>query len=148
MPKSKKPDQWVKDRIVPAEALSAERGAGPTRMEPDDGFKASVVMMILDSKPEEGLEMLCKQYRVSTPKLGIGVLEGRTKGVAAVYSVNRKEILAASREYLYDPFVLIHEFYHHLRSKGGRHRGTERQADLFAIGFLRAYRKAASVRPR
>ncbi|HEV2226795.1 MAG TPA: hypothetical protein VGR56_08340, partial [Nitrososphaerales archaeon] len=51
------------------------------------------------------------------------------------------EILAASREYLYDPFVMIHEFYHHLRSASGRHRGTEKDADRFALDFIEAYRR-------
>jgi len=74
-----------------------------------------------------------------TPRLSVGVFEGRTKGVAAVYSVPRREILAAKREYLYNPFVIIHEFYHHLRSTSGRHKGTERQADEFAADYLRAY---------
>ena len=73
--------------------------------------------------------------------MGVGVLEGRTKGVAAVYSLERKEILAARREYLYDPFVMIHEFYHHLRSVSGKHRGTEKQADRFALDFIDAYRE-------
>ena len=87
-------------------------------------MKVSVVALILDSKPEDAIGLLSRWYKVPEPKLGVGVFEGRTKGVAAVYSQNRKEILAARREYLYDPFVMIHEFYHHLRSGGGRHRGT------------------------
>jgi hypothetical protein len=33
--------------------------------------------------------------------------------------------------------VLIHEFYHHLRNVGGKHRGTERHAKEFALSFLR-----------
>lgn len=110
-------------------------------------FRARVVAMILDSKTEAALEMLCSRYRVSVPRLGVGVLEGRTKGVAAVYSVERKEILAARREYLYDPFVMIHEFYHHLRSVSGKHRGTERQADRFALDFIDAYRSAPREGP-
>ena len=105
---------------------------------------ASVVSMIVDSRPEDALDALCANYNVSRPKLGVGVTEGKTKGVAAVYSVRRKEILAASREYLYNPFVIIHEFYHHLRSVGGRHRGTERQADLFAMEFIKAYKRMAT----
>ncbi|HKT22402.1 MAG TPA: hypothetical protein VJR06_07340, partial [Nitrososphaerales archaeon] len=96
-----------------------------------------------DSKPEEAIGVLSRWYRVSVPKLGVGVLEGKTKGVAAVYSQRRKEILAAGRDYLYDPFVMIHEFYHHLRSVSGKHRGTERQADRFALDFIAAYRRAA-----
>ena len=108
-------------------------------------MKASVVALILDSKTEEALGDLSRWYRVSEPRLGVGVFEGRTKGVAAVYSQNRKEILAARREFLYDPFVMIHEFYHHLRSTSGRHRGTERQADEFALGFIAEYRRAAGI---
>ncbi len=104
-------------------------------------MKASVVATILDSRTEDAFEMLCEWYRVQRPRLGIGVVEGRTKGVAAVYSVRRKEILAARREFLYDPFVMIHEFYHHLRSTSGRHKGTEKQADRFALDFIAAYQK-------
>lgn len=87
--------------------------------------------------------MLSRHYHVATPRVSVGVYEGRTKRVAAVYSVARREILAAKREYLYDPFVVIHEFYHHLRSVSGRHRGTEKQADKFASEFLAAYQRAA-----
>jgi hypothetical protein len=107
-------------------------------------MKVSVVALILDSKPEEAMRVLSRWYKVSEPRLGVGVFEGRTKGVAAVYSQNRKEILAAKREFLYDPFVMIHEFYHHLRSTSGRHRGTERQADEFALGFIGEYRQMAA----
>ncbi len=109
----------------------------------EEEMKISVVAMILDSRPEDALDLLSKWYRIERPRLGVGVVEGRTKGVAAVYSLRRKEILAAKREYLYDPFVMIHEFYHHLRSRSGRHRGTEKEADRFAIGFIRAYQRLA-----
>jgi hypothetical protein len=111
---------------------------------PQDRMQAYVVSLILDSKPEEAIRVLSKWYRVTEPKLSVGVVEGRTKGVAAVYSQNRKEILAARREFLYDPFVMIHEFYHHLRSASGRHRGTEKQADRFALDFISAYQRLAS----
>ena len=109
----------------------------------EEEMKASVVAMILDSRPEDALNLLSQWYRIERPKLGVGVVEGRTKGVAAVYSLRRKEILAARREYLYNPFVMIHEFYHHLRSRSGRHRGTEKDADRFAVEFIRAYQRLA-----
>lgn len=109
-----------------------------------DRVKAHVVALILDTNPEEAIRVLSRWYRVSTPRLGVGVVEGKTKGVAAVYSQRRKEILAAKREYLYDPFVMIHEFYHHLRSVSGKHRGTEKQADRFALDFVAAYRRVVS----
>ena len=97
----------------------------------------------MDSKPEEAIGVLSKWYKVSEPKLGVWVVEGKTKGVAAVYSQRRKEILAARREYLYNPFVMVHEFYHHLRSVSGKHRGTEKQADKFALEFVAAYQRMA-----
>jgi hypothetical protein len=109
----------------------------------EDEMKVAVVALILDSKPEEAIALLSKWYRVPRPQLGVGVFEGRTKGVAAVYSQNSRKILAAKREYLYDPFVIVHEFYHHLRSTSGRHRGTEKQADKFALDFIASYRKGA-----
>ena len=97
----------------------------------------------MDSKTEEAISVLSKWYKVSEPRLGVGVVEGKTKGVAAVYSQRRKEILAARREYLYNPFVMVHEFYHHLRSVSGKHRGTEKQADKFALEFIAAYQRMA-----
>ena len=113
----------------------------------DDRFKAVVVATILDSKPEKALELLCEHYHVEVPKLGVGVVKGRSKGVLAVYSANRKEILAAKQEYLYDPFTMLHEFYHHLRQFAGHHRGTEKNADKFALDFIAAYRRIVSGRP-
>lgn len=99
-----------------------------------------MVATILDANPEQALDLLCEHYRVERPKLGVGVVKGRSRGVLAVYSANRKEILAAKREYLYDPFTILHEFYHHLRQFAGEHRGTEKYADRFAIDFITAYR--------
>jgi len=102
-------------------------------------FKAAVVGMILDRNPELAIKALCEHYKVDVTRLAVGVLEGRTRGVQAVYSASRKEILAANSEYLYDPFTIIREFYHHLRYHGMRHRGTEKHADKFAEGFIVAY---------
>ncbi len=72
------------------------------------------------------------------------MVKGRSKGVLAVYSANRKEILAAKREYLYDPFTILHEFYHHLRQFAGEHRGTEKYADTFAVDFIQSYNAVAA----
>ncbi|MGP8124870.1 MAG: ImmA/IrrE family metallo-endopeptidase [Nitrososphaerales archaeon] len=112
----------------------------------EEEMKASVVAMILDSRTEDALDLLSKWYRIERPRLGVGVVAGRNKGVAAVYSLRRKEILAANREYFYNPFVIIHEFYHHLRSRSGRHRGTEKEADRFAIDFIMVYQRIALER--
>ena len=60
-----------------------------------------------------------------------------------MYVARRKEIMAARREFLYDPFTILHEFYHHLRYFGNEHRGTEKFADRFAIDYIRAFRLLA-----
>jgi hypothetical protein len=98
----------------------------------------------LNYQPEKALELLCEFYRLDVPKLGVGTTKGRSKGVLAVYSPDRKEILAVSQEYLYDPFVMLHEFYHHLRQFAGQHRGTEKNADRFALDYIAAYKRLAS----
>lgn len=107
----------------------------------EDQFKTTVVAAILDSNPERALDLLCEHYRVERPKLRVGVVRGRSKGVLAVYSAKRKEILAARRECLYDPFTILHEFYHHLRYFGGVHRGTEKHADKFALDYIASYQR-------
>ena len=130
---------------MPAATAYVPANARPGKLDgPEDAMKVGVVALILDSKTEQAIRALSRWYRVEEPRLGVGVVAGRTKGVAAVYSLRRKEILAARREYLYDPFVIIHEFYHHLRSVSGKHRGTEKDADRFALDFIGAYRRAAA----
>ena len=112
--------------------------------EPSDEFKAGVVATILDSEPELALAILSKQFRVDEPTIRVGVVRKHSRDVRAIYTAKRKEILAAKREYLYDPFTVLHEFYHHLRSSGEEHRGTEKYADKFALDFIRAYNSVVS----
>lgn len=109
-----------------------------------DDFKAAIVATILNSEPEKAVSVLSERFGISEPRMGVGVVKGRSKGVRAVYSGKRKEILAAKREFLYDPFTVLHEFYHHLRSFGGEHRGTEKYADRFASEFIEAYNRVPS----
>jgi hypothetical protein len=99
------------------------------------------VATILDCKTEKAIELLSEYYRVDVPGLGVGTTKRHSKGVLAVYSADRKEILAVSQEYFYDPFVMLHEFYHHLRQFAGRHRGTEKNADRFALDYIAAYKR-------
>ena len=100
-------------------------------------FQDRVVQLIsIERRPEDALELLSKHYRVDTPTLRIGLPPGEKKALGC-YVHREKTIYISSQEYLYDPYVLIHEFYHHLRNVGGKHRGTERHAKEFALSFLR-----------
>lgn len=106
-------------------------------------FKVSVVEMILAKRPEEALQMLSKHYKVTVPGLHVGMVKGRSTGVLGVYVARKHAIYVRDSDILYEPFVLIHEFYHHLRTHGTTHgtfhRGTEKHADLFADSFIKAY---------
>jgi hypothetical protein len=103
----------------------------------DTSFQQNVVQLIaVARRPEEALDLLCEHYRVERPLLRMGLPRGEKKALGC-YVHREKTIYISSQEYLYDPYVIIHEFYHHLRNVGGKHRGTERHARDFALAFLR-----------
>jgi len=100
-------------------------------------FQGRIVRLIaVERKPEEALDALCAHYRVERPALRIGLPKGEKRALGC-YVRNERTIYMSSEEYFFDPYVLIHEFYHHLRHVGGKHRGTERHARDFALSFLR-----------
>jgi len=100
-------------------------------------FQGKIVRLIaIEKNPEEALDALCAHYRVERPALRIGLPKGEKRALGC-YVHKERAIYMSSEEYLFDPYVLIHEFYHHLRSITGKHRGTERHARDFALEFLR-----------
>ena len=101
-------------------------------------FQEKVVRLIsIDKKPEDALDLLSLYYRVEKPLLRIGLPKGEKKALGC-YVQRERTIYISREEYLYDAYVLIHEFYHHLRNVGGKHRGTERHAKEFALSFLKS----------
>lgn len=104
-------------------------------------FKARLVQLILKREPEQALEALSQHYRVGVPGLRVGMPK-RSGGKAGCYVSGTKTIHVASMEKLSDPFVILHEFYHHLRTHGGKHRGTEKHANKFAEEYIAAYQNA------
>ena len=103
----------------------------------DAEFQQSIVQLIAIAKrPEEALDLLSEYYGVERPRLKMGLPSGEKRALGC-YLHRDKTIYISSQEYLYDPYVLIHEFYHHLRHVGGKHRGTEKHARDFALAFLR-----------
>jgi hypothetical protein len=104
-------------------------------------FKAYVVHLILDSKVEEALELLAKEFRVTVPKVQVGL--PRSHGnVCGCYTARNQTIYVLNGEVLKEPFVILHEFYHHLRTSSvdKKHRGTEKYANVFAKEFIETYR--------
>lgn len=106
-----------------------------------DFNKPFIVSLILSQKAEEALDLLSKEYRVNVPRLKVGLPKGHKKRAFGVYQSRNETISVLSSDVLGNPFVILHEFYHHLRSKGvdKLHRGTEKNADRFATDFLTEY---------
>ena len=111
----------------------------------DARFKAAVVQLILSKDTEEAVELVSKKYKVRVPNLGVGPTKGK-KVALAVYAVSANTILFSDQEYFFDPFVVLHEMYHCIRSTSGSHKGTERNADKFALDFITEYQKQVAAR--
>lgn len=107
-------------------------------MENEARFKAEVVQLILSRKTEEALEKLSNRYRVETPRIKVGMPKGSVKKVAC-YVNHTKTIHFSHLDMLYNPQVVLHEFYHHFRYHCGKHLGTEKNAGKFAEKFLQSY---------
>ncbi len=104
-----------------------------------DDVKANAVRLILAKQPEQALELLSTLFKIKNPKLRVGTVKGRRKTALAVYVHRDNTIYASNSDMLYNPFVILHEFYHHIRSKSGEHKGTEKNADAFAIEYIKSY---------
>jgi hypothetical protein len=107
-------------------------------------FKSSVVWLILNKRTEEALELLAGNYKVSVPKLKIGLPKGHHKTAYGCYTNKNETISLLDSNLLDNPFVVLHEFYHHLRSRSvdKQHKGTEKNADKFAVDFIQEYEAA------
>lgn len=104
-------------------------------------FKASVVQLILNGKAEEAVELLGKHYSVRSPNIKVGLPRGHRKNTLGCYTAKNQTIYLLNSEALKQPFIVLHEFYHHLRTSiDKKHKGTERYANRFAEEFVGAYR--------
>jgi len=107
----------------------------------DSITKAQIVRMILEKETEKALESLSVHYHVTTPQVVVGTIKGKRRTVYALYIPKEGKIYALNSDIFFNPFVILHEYYHHIRSKLGIHRGSERNANKFAQEFIDAYRK-------
>ena len=107
----------------------------------DINFESLVVWMILNGKTQDAIELLAKHYQVDMPKLKVGLPKKHKTKACGCYNPKNQTITLLNSDMLVNPFVILHEFYHHLRCKGvdKMHRGTEGNADKFAFDFLREY---------
>ena len=110
-------------------------------IELNDLSKAKIVEMILNKKTERALQLLSEYYKVHTPQIVVGTIKRKRKTVYAVYVLREKKIYCINSDIFYNPFVVLHEFYHHIRTFGGIHRGSENNANMYAKNFIYSYNK-------
>jgi hypothetical protein len=110
----------------------------------DEESMARIVQKILNKDTEQALSDLSHLCKICPPEIVVGTIKGKRKTVYAVYVKNENRIYAMNSEIFYNPFVILHEFYHHLRSRGGVHRGSEKNANLYAKRFIDAYSKVVT----
>ena len=63
------------------------------------------------------------------------------KTVYAIYVQRENKIYCINSDIFYNPFIVLHEFYHHIRTKGGIHKGSEKYANMYAKSFIDSYKK-------
>ena len=110
-------------------------------MQPDDITKTKIVYLIFNKKTEEALQNLSKFYKVTPPEITVGTIKGKRRTVYAVYVQRESKIYCINSDIFYNPFIVLHEFYHHIRIKGGIHRGSEKYANMYAKSFIDSYNK-------
>jgi hypothetical protein len=109
------------------------------KRELDDTFKAYIVQLIIDKKTEQAIESLSKLYKIKPPQIVVGTIKGKRRTVYAVYVQRECKIYCINSDIFYNPFIIMHEFYHHLRTTAGVHRGSEKHANLYARDFIDSY---------
>jgi hypothetical protein len=109
-------------------------------------FKPLIVWLILDGQPEKALELLAKKYKVTTPNLKVGLPKRRKATAFGCYTPKNETISVLNSGVMGNPFVILHEFYHHMRmSIDKKHKGTEKNADKFAMDFIEAYKASDAL---
>jgi hypothetical protein len=102
--------------------------------------KAYIVMLIANGDTEKALQLLAENHKVSVPKLRVGLPKGRKKKALGTYTPRNQTISVLDSDILKQPFIILHEFYHHLRTAVDlKHKGTEKNANAFANDFIQAY---------
>ena len=107
----------------------------------DDITKAKIVHIILNRNTEEALQKLSKFYNVTPPEIVVGTIKGKRRTVYAVYVQKERRIYVINSDIFYNPFIVLHEFYHHIRTRAGVHRGSEKHANMYAKSFIDSYKK-------
>jgi Zn-dependent peptidase ImmA (M78 family) len=106
-------------------------------------FKQLIVSLILNGQTEKALHLLAENYKVATPKLKVGLPKGHKTKAFGCYTPKNATIFLKNSDIIKNPFIILHEFYHHLRTSiDKKHRGTEKNANKFAREFIETYQSS------
>jgi len=104
-------------------------------------FRTKIVDLILSGNPERALELLSEHYSVHTPEIRVGTVK-RHRKVLGCYVEKEERIYVSKSDYLNSPFIVLHEFYHHLRSsQSNRNKQAEKRADSFAWDYVDEFKR-------
>jgi hypothetical protein len=107
----------------------------------ENEFHVLIVRLIVDARPEEAIRLLSEHFGVVEPGMRVGTVK-RHRKVLACYVERERRIYVSKRELFTNPFVILHEFYHHLRaSNPQKNRQIEKRADSFAKRFIEDFRR-------
>ncbi|MCE4605935.1 MAG: hypothetical protein F7B59_01190 [Desulfurococcales archaeon] len=124
--------------------MSNSQCSKKTKCTEEQIVRSLAVHLVLNGKAEEAIGLLSEFYRVKTPRLTIGA-RGRYD-ISGCYDRGRKEICLKDSQIYMNPFIVLHEFYHHLRSVSGKHRGNEKYADRYALDSISFYMKGCHLK--
>jgi len=110
----------------------------------ESAFRVGIVSLILAGRAEDALHSLSDHYEVDVPSLRVGTVKGH-RCVLGCYVNKEKRIYVSRSELVTNPFVILHEFYHHMRASQTRKIGqVEKRADWFALAFIREFNQNCS----
>ncbi|MCW4032141.1 MAG: hypothetical protein NWF08_01975 [Candidatus Bathyarchaeota archaeon] len=101
----------------------------------DDYFKISIVKMIVHGNIEEALVKLSEKFKVEQPKIRVGTVKGHRKAYA-VFQQSDMTIYFSNQEFLHNPMIVLHEYYHYLQTVLYGKKGNEKSANKFAKDFM------------
>ena len=106
-------------------------------------FRIRVVCNIMNGRAHVALRELARFYDIKEPDIRVGTVKAH-RHVLACYVQKEKRIYVSKSDLLTNPFVILHEFYHHMRASQTVKRGqVEKYADSFVISFIRELQEAS-----
>lgn len=107
---------------------------------PEEIVRAYAVYLIVKRDSEKALSVLSRYYGILTPRIRIGLPKKHSKALGCYDPVKKTICLRSSEEYG-NPFVVLHEYYHHLRNSRREYPGNEKYANRYALKSIMYFKE-------